>query len=490
MANIGIDASSGIGNALRDILLADDIQPGSDVSYGVCKALYLYHPLGGKLAEKPVTLAMSMPREITVQNSPGDLVKEAFEKQWKADGCNNAIAGVGAQSRAYGVCSLIAVARDEDTTKEIDLWKVGDLEIVYNVADPLNTAGSLVSNQDPNSETFQKHVGLRVAGHAYHRSRCVTLMNERPIYLAYTSSGFGYVGRSCYQRAMFPLKTFIKTMVTDDMVATKAGLIVAMLKNAASATDRMMEIFSGIKRRLLKEAKVDNVITIGSEEKIESIDLKNLEAPLAMARRNCLENCASANNMPAKIITEEALSSSLNEGTEEAKQIAQYLDGERERLGPVYDFLDEITMHRAWNKAFIESIKSQFPEEYGGLDYQAIFYRWKNSFKATWPSLIREPESKQVEVSKVKFEAMGSAFQLLAPQLDPENKTRLIQWFVDNMNDEKILFPEHLDIDPEALATFTPPNVGGEAEDEPEAKDMAMSVKDDLGEVCYLPAAE
>ena len=38
------------GTQLEALLNAEDIAPGSDVSYETAKLVYLYHPLGGKIA--------------------------------------------------------------------------------------------------------------------------------------------------------------------------------------------------------------------------------------------------------------------------------------------------------------------------------------------------------------------------------------------------------------------------------------------------------
>ncbi len=477
MAQISIKGSA-LGAALMEILACDDIEPGSDVGYMAAKTIYTYHPIGGKLAEKPVTMAMAMPREITVQNSPGEAVKDRFLQQWADDGVDLAIRGTATLSRVYGLCSVVAVIDGVSSEEPLDMWKLSGAEMSFNVVDPLNTAGSMVLNQNPNSPMFLKHSGLAVAGRQYHRSRGVTLMNEQPVYLAYTNSAFGYVGRSVYQRALFPLKTFLQTMITDDMVSKKAGLLVSKLKESGSIVDGLMAAMAGVKRTLLKEAQTNNVISISTEEAIETLDMKNAEGPATMARRNCLENMAAANNMPAKMITEESLSSSLNEGTEEAKLIAQYVDGERLRMKPLYDFFDEIIMYRAWNEEFYAVMQKNFPSEYAGKDFKTAFYEWKNSFKAEWPSLIREPESEKAKTSKVKLDAMIQVVQTLLPTLDPENKALAIRWLADNMNEDDTLFPNRLDLDYEALAEYVPPQpsvVGSEDGADSEERDGARN---------------
>ena len=50
-----------LGGNLTQILEANDIGPGSQAGYDLCKTLWTFHPLGGKLVEKPVRLALSKP---------------------------------------------------------------------------------------------------------------------------------------------------------------------------------------------------------------------------------------------------------------------------------------------------------------------------------------------------------------------------------------------------------------------------------------------
>lgn len=58
-----------------------------------------------------------------------------------------------------------------------------------------------------------------------------------------------------YQRALYPLKSFIQTMRTDDMVAVKGGLLVTKIKGPSSVVNNMMQKLSGIKRMMLKRGK-------------------------------------------------------------------------------------------------------------------------------------------------------------------------------------------------------------------------------------------
>lgn len=441
-----------LGGALQTLLMADEIVPGSDASYQLCKAIYSYHPLGRKMADSPITLAQSQKRSISIANGPEERIKEKFEQQWVTDAIDDYIAQLGSTARIYGIGGIVTVSKDLDPMTVIDPAKLPNLSLSFNVLDPLNMSGSFAMNQDPNSPDFQKHTTVTVAGTEYHRSRAIVLMHERPIYIEYSNSGFGYVGRSVYQRALYPLKSYVSTMRTDDMISRKNGLIVAKLKQAGSIVDSVMQRMAGVKRSILKEAETNNVLSISTEEEIATLDMQNVDGSGTFARTNIIKNIATAADMPAKMLENETMVSGFGEGSEDAKNHALYIDSIRKWLNPVYAYFDEITMRRAWTEEFYATIQNDFPE-YKKIDFQTAFYRWKNSFKAVWPSLLEDPES-EAETEDVRQKAVISMLEVLLPNLDPENKAKAISWAIDNAGENKLLFPQPLTIDSEALLDF------------------------------------
>ena len=234
---LGLNISA--GSSLMRLLAAEDIVPGSIASYQLCKDIYTYHILGAKMAEAPINMAQSQEREITIPGGPEERLVEAFKKEWKATGTTaGANTAIGADviihnvmrtARIYGIASLAVVAKGEDASKPFDLNNASDQSLQYNVLDPLNTAGSLVLNQDPNSPDFQKPIAVRAGNTTYHPSRTVVLMNEQPIYIEFTASAFGFVGRSVYQRALFPMRTLLQSLITDQYVTQKVGLLIAKM---------------------------------------------------------------------------------------------------------------------------------------------------------------------------------------------------------------------------------------------------------------------
>lgn len=448
--SVAISGAS-LGTQLQQLLMADDIVPGADASYQVCKTIYLYHPMGGKMVDTPISLAQSQPRTLSIPDGPEDMVRDQFLREWENLRADQHIATAMSLARTYGIGTLALGAVNVPVNEPIDFAQLARQEIFISTFDPLNTAGSLVLNQDPMSPDFQKVSSVAVAGQAWHRSRVVVVMNERPIYIAYTGSAFGYVGRSVFQRALYPLKSFISTMVTDDMVARKAGLLIAKMKPAGSVVDRIMQRMFAIKRQMLKDGETDNVLGITPDESIESLNLQNIDGAGKFARDNIITNIALAADMPAKLLNEETFAEGFGEGTEDAAKIVRYVKSVREAMAPLYAFMDRVVQHRAWNRDFFAAVQAKFPEEYGRMSYEQAFTRWQNSFTATWPSLVEEPESEKVKVAETKLKAIIDLLTALMQTLDPENQARLIEWAAANFNTLREMFTEPLELDYEAI---------------------------------------
>jgi hypothetical protein len=469
------DMPAGKKTALMRILDADDIVPGASPSYEACKEIYSYHPLGAKMAEAPIEEAQSQEREISIPGGPEDDLRQAFQREWMAIGMTGADEVIKAHQtlkRVYGIASLGVGGKflngtEMPTNEPLPYDRLHEMELYFNAWDPLNTAGSLVLNQDPNAPDFQKPQYIRVAGKDYHSSRAVIALNESPIYIEWTNSAFGFVGRSVYQRALFPLKTYIQTMITDQAVAEKAALLVAKMKSPGSVIDQRARSWFGLKRNAIKGAKTGNVVSIGIDESIESIDLKNLRDAAEFSRNNCIKNISTAAKMPASMLYQETLTEGFGEGSEDAKIIARFIDRMRIEMQPDYRFMDEIVMRRAWSPEFYKIIQRKYAE-YQRVPYETAFYEWKNAFTAKWPNLLVEPDSEKAKVDDIIMKSAISLYEVVSPQLDPPNKARATIWLAEVANERKNLFSNPLELDEDALAAYVPPEP--ETEPKPEVE--------------------
>lgn len=461
-----------LGPGLMSILAAEDILPGSTPSYQLCKEIFSYHPIGGKLAENPINMAQSQEREISVPDGPESILIPAFKKEWKnlgKVGADRWIKDTTVLSRVYGIASVVACNRGIKPSEPLQQEELLRDDLYFSVFDPLNTAGSLVLEQDPTSPDFMKPKVIRVGSQQYHPSRVCVMMNEQPIYIQWSNSAYGFSGRSVYQRALYPLKTFLQSMLTDQLVTQKCGLLVAKVEqNTSAVNNRMLSMF-GFKRTMLKQGNSGNVLNIGLKDSIESIDLKNLEGPARFARENCLKNIATAAGEPAKMLDQETLVSGFGEGSEDAKQIARRVDRMRIEMQPIYSFFDDIVMRRAWSPEFYKSVQKAYPE-YKKVPYETAFYTWRRSFNATWPNLLTEPDSEKAKAEKAKFEVVVAYVAAMAPIFDPKNKAALAVWAAEQVNESKALFTGRLDIDEAALMKFKPDE--DEDEDEPPVDEL------------------
>ena len=457
MSSIVINGASSLGNGLSQLLMCEDIVPGATPSYQMCKCVYEYHPLGAKLAEKPIALAQSQPRDILIPGAP-DMVKERFKKKWAEVDPDGYIFNLMALSRVYGIASLALLVDGQPSDAPLNPKLLRKKQIGFNVFDPLNTAGSLVLSQVANRLDFMKPTGrITVNGESFHPSRTCVVMNENPIYISYTVSAFGFVGRSVYQRILFPLKSFVQSMVTDDLVTLKAGTLIAKLKQAGSLTDAIQAIAQALKRAVIKQAQTYKVINITPEEGIESLNLQNIDGAHDSARKHVLENIAAgADDMPAILLNQESFAQGFGEGSEDARMVARYVDRIRRKMNPAYAFFDIVVRYLAWDEEFYKTVQKQFPTEYGNVDYDTAFTEWTNAFEAVWPSFLEEEPSEQVQVDEVKLKAAIAAVQVALPAMDPENKVRIFEWLQEVLNELQLLFGAKLDLDFDALENYEP----------------------------------
>ncbi len=451
---------NGIPSTLMEILVnAGDIEPGSPPSYELCKQIYTYHTLGAKMAEAPIELAQSQEREIEIPGAPQQELVDEFQRVWRSlgqVGATQLVKNVKTLSRVYGIAALGLVAKDLPPDKPLPLNELWKHEITFNTFDPLNTAGSLVLNQDPNAPDFMQPVAVTVGSQRYHPSRSVIVMNEQPVYIQWTNSAFGFVGRSVYQRALYPLKSFIQTQITDDWISWKAGLLVAKMKAPGSIIDQRARTWFGFKRSAIQSGGTNNVLSIGLDEDVASIDLKNLKDAAEYSRTNILKNIATAAKMPARMLDQETLAEGFGEGSEDAKQIARYIDGLRLEMAPIYRWLDAICMHIAWSPTFYESLQSKY-SELRDVEYETAFYRWRNAFNATWPNLLVEPDSEKSKVAETRFKSAVALAEVILPTMDQANKARVVEWLQNTANGNDFLFDTTLELDIEALAAYEPP---------------------------------
>jgi hypothetical protein len=452
-----IQLNDNMGAELTKILDADEIQPGTEVGYDLCKLLWMYHPLGGKLVEKPISMAMCKPRQYNVDTDPDERVVRRFREVWERMKLNDKIKNYFFITRCYGA-GAIGVGTDGDPcANPLPTFGLREEDVYINVWDPLNTAGSMVTDQNPNSRFFQQaNSTLKINGKKWHPSRTLKNFNGTPIYLEYQNSTFGFTGRSVFQRVLYPMKSYISTMTANDLVSQKAGVLVAKTTQNGSVMNAIKEMATAMKRKVVKFARNGGVISVGDKEDVTSLNLQNIDGALNAARDNIISDIASGSDVPAILIKEEAFSQGWGEGSEDSKAVSQYIDGVRQDIEPVMDYFEKIVQYIAWNEDFFNSMKSDFPDIFTG-DYESTFYMWRREFSATWQELVEESPDKRRESDSKVIQQATALYTALTTNVDPENRATIADWLSSVVNATQTYGDVPLIIDVEALANYEPP---------------------------------
>ena len=106
MSEVSI-SNTALPSPLMDFLQTDYIEPGTPAGYQTCKAIFEYHPLAPKIIEKPIVLALSKPRIISMECHPKEMLIKAFQSEWDNLDATNIIRDTTFLKRVYGVSAVV-----------------------------------------------------------------------------------------------------------------------------------------------------------------------------------------------------------------------------------------------------------------------------------------------------------------------------------------------------------------------------------------------
>jgi hypothetical protein len=243
-------------------------------------------------------------------------------------------------------------------------------------------------------------------------------------------------------------------MLTDQMVVQKSGLLIYKAQSPSAFIDQIMQWFMGLKRSMLKQGNTGQVLSIGVDEAIETLNMQNLDTAFTTARTNVLRNIASAAGMPASIIAQETLTEGFGEGTEDFKKEVEYLDNIREEMDPHYAFLDEICNRQAWNPEFYETLRGDYKTTYGEGGYDRALETWLRAYRTKWPNLLTEPDSEKIKTEDVQMKTAIAVGELVLPEGSPAMKSQYFAWLAEQVNNREKIFASGLDFDLDEMETF------------------------------------
>ncbi|CAI3957934.1 DUF1073 domain [Commensalibacter communis] len=430
-----------------------------NLSYELCKILYVYHPLGKRLIEIPVNLSLNKKRIIKLQNDYSAELIDQFEKKWQELKITQNIKRLAITSRLYGIGALFLKIKGIKDTELLDKnQKLENYEIHPVVYDAMNIAGTASNNHNIDSIDFLQLSEIVRGGEALAKDRSCILSNGDPIYIEYIESAYGYGGRSIFQNCFDLMYSYLSIIHADNAVAKKVATLIIKLNQVGSA-NRVQEGASAQKRQMLATAGNGDVVSMAVGEEAETLSMMNVDQALDTARRHIIEDIANAVDLPVILLNGQKFSGGFGEGTEDAKNIAQHVDAIREWLEPVFNFCDDFVMDLAWNFDFIDALNnenSQFydktllPEE-KQKKYNIFIQELKATFSYEFPSFLTETQSQIIESDNKKLMSIMEVFKNTYPLVDVDTKVKLICWVLDSVNELKGISDIKIDYDPEKI---------------------------------------
>jgi len=410
------------------ISILESVAPGDEPSYELCKLIYTKHPIGAKIIEAPLQLVFSQSRAIS---GIPEAVKTQFETVWKNVSADAVIRNTVRISKMDGVATLAELSPG-----------------VFNVYDALNTAGSFGANLEPLSPQFMKTPSVRVQDRVFGPGECIVLHNGPPVYLDYVESGYGYTGRSCYHAALFDLGTYLDVMHANRLISQKSGVLVAKIKQMGAAVTGAMQQLSGFKRNLLKEARTYNVVQVGHEDEVESLNLMHAVEANNGSKESILDSIAAAVGMPAIILKSETLAQGLGgSGAEDSKVIANYVSEERQSIQALYDFMIPRVQKIAWTQDFYAAFQ-EAETDYANVPYETALYEWIEEFVSEWPDFLREQKSEKAKAAETTMKMVIDGYNTFQAALSPDDRRMFCQTFMETWNSDgmKEFLPVSLDL--------------------------------------------
>lgn len=410
-----------------------------------------YHPLMLAITGKPFLDALSRGFEYVFDDAPPE-AKKRFAKV--ADAATTPVIRVFKLALSYGAAGIGIVVKGEDASKPIDTgWFSQNLEngFSFNTFDSLVTAGSFVTDLDPNSIEFQKVIDFSVRGKKYHYSRCKAVFNplEDPNYLQYESSAYGFVSASILKRALPALQDYLLNKIAKRKLLKKVASFVHKQDAKSAVYDKITEYVAKIKRSIVEDLTSGEAIIVGLEESVESFNLTNHPQVMQFLTDDNMNDIANATGWQASYLKHSILSTGFADGSNDAAQIDKMLYSVQRFTQELFEWIDDILFYIAWTDGFIDEIANQSPDLYRGKTRNQIRQLWRTGYERKFnPPTAEQPKDKAAANGDF-LEALTKAVSLIMQTAGNPTLTEAVVNEIDAANIFTQGFGER--IDPESL---------------------------------------
>lgn len=376
-----------------------------DLTYEECRDIYRYWPLGKRVATALPNFAMSSGRTFSVKENLPEVVR-ALEEAESALKIPQVVNKAAIYSRVYGL-SFVYVASDSSECppdKPLSKEEFLHSSCRFNVLDPLSAGGSIQIDNDSLSPTFGLPIYLKVKGKTVSPSRLHLCFNDIPLYYKFNPSSFSFGGPSIYQNMTLLIRSWNRTVLSLQRLATKAASIVVKRKDGSGITGAQVQALNK-NLTAIRSMENDGILSMRVGEEVEFFALNGLSEIDSICNRLNSMLMMALSDTPSGILLDKNLSTGLADGDNDMKAIIIATDRFRKDiLKPIYNFLDKFLCYKAFTPELISEIKEKYPELYRDKSDESILTELLDSYSFEFNELYPQSENEKEDTSSKKLD--------------------------------------------------------------------------------------
>lgn len=369
-----------------------------DLTYQECRNIYRYWPLGKRVATALPNFAMSAGRSFISELPEVNTALNEAAEDLKIEQLVNRAA---VYARIYGL-SFIYLATDKELKSDLPVT-YGDIQsnlaIKFNVLDPLSAGGSITIDNDSLSPTFGLPITLRVKGRKVHTKRIHCCYNDIPLYYKFNPSSYSFSGPSIYQNMTLVIRSWNRTVIALQRLATKAASIIVKRKDTSNITSIQLDAINR-NLSLIRQMENDGITALRVGEEAEFFSLTGVQEVDAICNRLNSVLMMALSDTPSGILLDKNLSTGMADGDNDMKAILISVDRFRKDiLAPIYKFLDKFICYKAFSQEFLKELKETYPDLYQDFTLQQVFDDLMSKYKYKFNDLYPQTENEQADTA-------------------------------------------------------------------------------------------
>lgn len=413
------------------------------LSYNDCKDIYRKSVMGKRIVEGLINFALSVDREITIQNAPQEVVDE-FVKVSSEMKQTQKIKQTLYNSRIFGTGGLLVntlkkhiddkgnITYKPDFRLKPTFDTIKNFDIKFISLDSMNLANSQIDN-NVLSPTFMSLIDIRIDNHKLDNRFIAISHAIDSLYLDKRTDLIPYAPPSVFYNMINLLNDYDKAIEGLDALLYKSGCFIYKFPAKSKISGATYDAIK-TSNHILEQKANGAVISIQNDADINDFPLSNVNGLIEAV--NKLEDAITKalNDTPASILFDRRLANGFGDGDKDKETEIQIVNTFRQnKIKPLYDLTDYYVMLCSWTDDFINEIKDKYTDlkRYSNIQ---LFQKWKEDFVFEFGNLYPEPESIKIENNSKKLDNLLKLQQLGANKSDIEaelNEDRIFKNDID-----------------------------------------------------------